>query len=710
MAKPTPAPEETGNAATTGGVIQSSASVAVGTPAQPTPEETGKAISTHDVIQPSASIATDTPVGSILPIPKESNPVPSLPQSGSNVAKPTPEETGSAPSSSGVVQPSVSVAMSASGGSVLPIPKESNSPIPSAMQSGSNTAKPSPEETEKPTTPSGIFPSSASGLTGTPGGSILPIPKESNPPSPSSLQSGSAPAKQSPEETGKQLPSQSTPTTAPSTSGVAIGPSDIPLTRSGPSGGSVLATSGESDLSNPTATPAGSSEIRQGESATPTIPNVGATQTSDASVTIGTDKGGFITGSSAIPHGSEISTPAGTTPTQGVGQSATAPSPYETSEPAKSIGTVEAIPSGSDVVATHGPTAPMAASSPHATPIIMNTISQSYSSNALVTQIPTGYNSLTAQPIPSSIIEAPSASMPTASEDFPPTGIPSTVPKIISPPEGVPTQPENTTLCQIGFLFPLNYKFVLNNDVSQRQIFKYLPMGISDGLNLTLGNVTMQTLRAYDTTQDLGYITTMALFWLPSDHVNMLSFDLHTPTDQIWNNTNPSVKTLMSVINPTIPIRADNSLGGPSPSAGGDSPTYSAAGPVNEGAPIGGSLDNSSPVRASSVGIAAGVVCGAAAYGAAMFFVARRYRKRKQSHRRSPSILSSPVMSGTSPDYMGGANTALMSGGRGDRDRSVSPPNGYYYGRDSRGSGHSGSTGRQQISAPVMAENSLGWN
>lgn len=165
------------------------------------------------------------------------------------------------------------------------------------------------------------------------------------------------------------------------------------------------------------------------------------------------------------------------------------------------------------------------------------------------------------------------------------------------------------------------------------------------------------------------------------------------------------------MINPAIPLKGDNSLGTPSaPGSGKDDPSTSKnPDPGNEGVPI-SQVDNSSPVRAKSVGIAAGVVCGAAAYGAAMFFVARRYRKRKQSHRRSPSMLSSPVLSGTSPDYTVGAGTALMSGGRGDGDRSSTPHNGYYYERNSRGSGHSGSTGRQQISAPVMAENSLGWN
>ena len=322
-------------------------------------------------------------------------------------------------------------------------------------------------------------------------------------------------------------------------------------------------------------------------------------------------------------------------------------------------------------------------------------------------QQPTGTDTLTQVVVPSSIVADPTKSAPTATESFGPTGIPSDLPKIITPPYGVPQPPPNTTLIQIGFLYPLNYAFVLAHMESQQQIFKYLPQGIADGLDIPVTNVTMQTLRAYDTTRDLGYITTLALCYVPAEQVNMLNLILKTPSNPIYNNPDKSVKTILSMINPAIPILSDNIINGASPSQNSASPSSSASGSVNEGAPI-GNVDQSSPVRASSVGIAAGVVCGAAAYGAAMFFVARRYRKRKQSHRRSPSMFGSPVMTGSPHDFIGGANTALMSGGRGDPDRSISP--GFYHARDSRGSGRSASTGRQQISAPVMAENSLGWN
>ena len=335
----------------------------------------------------------------------------------------------------------------------------------------------------------------------------------------------------------------------------------------------------------------------------------------------------------------------------------------------------------------------------------MESQSKAYGEKGPQSVKPTGTDTFTAQAVPSSIITAPSET-PSASksQSAAVTGIPSRLPHVITPPGGAPQQPPNTTLIQIGFLYPLNYPFVLAQPLSQQQIFKYMPQGISYGLQIAQDNVTMQTLRAYDTTKDLHYITTLALAYIPSDMVDKLSLDLHNPVAPIYTNSDKSVKTLFSMINPALPIRADDNMGA-SPTSGTGSPSSTASG-SGGGAPINGMGDM--PVRGSSVGIAAGVVCGAAAYGAAMFFVARRYRQRRLSHQRSPSLLSSPVMSGSNHDF---ASAALMSGARGDGGgRSTSPMDGHGYGRNSRGSGRSGSTGRQQISAPVMAENSLGWN
>lgn len=502
--------------------------------------------------------------------------------------------------------------------------------------------------------PSGVSPSAGAIPTGTPAGAVSATSVESVPPNPVVASDYSSALSKA------------------EGSGVSAGQAPLvtPLQTSNGHSATAAQPSGASDGLAPIATPSGSVEST----------GVAAVLSGAASKTVGTG---------ARPSDAVISSLPSSVPND--------------------VGTTVPDSTAKQLV-------PSAAASLPATitPPVKGIPYSAYSQPGSHAAVPTGTDGLTAQVVGSSIIADPTASMPTAPADFP-TGIPSTIPRIIVPPDGrLLPAPNNTTLCQIGFLFPLNYNFVLANPESQRQIFKYLPKGISDGLDIPENNVTMQTLRAYDTTVDLGYITTLALFFIPSQQMDTLQLDLHSPQHPIYHNPNPSVLTMMSMINPAIPIKGDNSLGtSAAPGPGNDdTSTTSDQNPANEGGPISG-VNNSSPVRAKSVGIAAGVVCGAAAYGAAMFFVARRYRKRKQSHRRSPSMLNSPVLSGTSHDYMGISNNAMMSGGRGEGGRSLTPHNGYHYERNSRGSrgsGNSGSTGRQQISAPVMAENSLGWN
>lgn len=258
-------------------------------------------------------------------------------------------------------------------------------------------------------------------------------------------------------------------------------------------------------------------------------------------------------------------------------------------------------------------------------------------------------------------------------------------------------------MINIAFRFALNYLFVYNHTVSQQQIFHYIPLGICYGLEIEVEQVTMQSLRAWDTYEDVGYITTLALAWVPEGLVDNLGLLVSTSVSRFYRNPDNSTAFLLSMINDAIPITGSNNTDGASTPFGNIPTDTSSA--KTAGAPIGGDIGNSEHVRASSVGIGVGVACGAAAYGAAMFFVARRYKRRRQSHLRSPSMLSSPVMSHAGPDA--GAGAALMSGAMGER--SASP----YYDNDgragSRGSGRSGSS-RHQISAPVMAENSLGWN
>lgn len=353
--------------------------------------------------------------------------------------------------------------------------------------------------------------------------------------------------------------------------------------------------------------------------------------------------------------------------------------------------------------------AAVAATQSNAVPPVLTTTpagppTQEFTGKGPYTQSPVSYDSATTRNVPTSIIHGPS-STPSATEGhyFGPSSLPSNVPQILYQNGGPGSQPPNTRLINIAFRYPLNYLFVYNHTESQQQIFYYIPRGISFGLEIEGTQITMQSLRAWDTYEDVGYVTTLALAWIPEGLVDNLGLLVSTPVSRFYHNPDNSTNFLLSMINSAIPITSSNSTdGGTSPFGNIPSDVPSAK---TNGAPIGGDIGNSEHVRASSVGIGVGVACGAAAYGAAMFFVARRYKKRRQSHTRSPSMFSSPVMSHAGPDA--GAGAALMSGAMGER--SASP----YYDNDdragSRGSGRSGSS-RHQISAPVMAENSLGWN
>lgn len=238
------------------------------------------------------------------------------------------------------------------------------------------------------------------------------------------------------------------------------------------------------------------------------------------------------------------------------------------------------------------------------------------------------------------------------------------------------------------------------------QIFSYLPPGVSHGLSIDAADVVMQYLQPYNTISSLGYITTLAMAYIPADMVDALSLLLLNPNSELYSNPNPSVQTLMSMIDPSIPVLAGSSMAGSTPiNAATAAGTSSSTSGNNEGAPD--DANTSSPVRASSVAIGMGVVAGAAVYGAAMFFVAKRYKRRKSGHQRASSVVAggnrrpgevSALMTGGAGGGVGYRSTARHSGGSGSTGGSSS--------------GHSGSqeSGRTYISPPVMAENSLGWN
>lgn len=281
-------------------------------------------------------------------------------------------------------------------------------------------------------------------------------------------------------------------------------------------------------------------------------------------------------------------------------------------------------------------------------------------------------------------------------------GIPTYMPRLIQPPGGMPAPPVNATLIQIGLGYGLNFPYVVRESDSASQIFAYLPQGIAYGLGIPNDKVKMNALMPFDTSSSLQYITTLAQAYVPSDLVDQLELDLHQPMSGIYSNPDEMIRTLMNMINPAIPILPGANMDNGDTSSA-DNPAATGGPSSAQGAPIGGDTGESRPVRGSSVGIGVGAVCGAAAYAAAMVYIARRYKKKRASHQRTSSVPTAGEMSENGRGGMGGF---FMAGGRGSSA----------IGSDSTGSRYSGhsSNGRsvreQGISAPVMSENSLGWN
>lgn len=306
-----------------------------------------------------------------------------------------------------------------------------------------------------------------------------------------------------------------------------------------------------------------------------------------------------------------------------------------------------------------------------------------------------------APPITSTTVVTAASGDPTTSTTIAVvTGIPTNLPKVITPAEGIPAPPVDCTLVRFGFMHEYNYPFVVSNPVAVAQIFDFFPKGLAYALGIPVSDVIMLNLQPYDTTKNKGWITTLVLVFVPTDLVDQLDLMRHTPASLFFNSPQEPVAQMMKLLDASIPLRA----GGDSAGSTGNGGAWSAPGGSNgvsadngDGAPMGAVPSESNTVSGKTIGLSAGIVAGAAVYGAAMFLVARRYRqKRNGRHSRSNSINRS-VSPGSNPaSGLMGSGAAVMHGARGPFDK--------------RGSGGRVSARTQQISAPMMAENSLGWN
>jgi hypothetical protein len=262
------------------------------------------------------------------------------------------------------------------------------------------------------------------------------------------------------------------------------------------------------------------------------------------------------------------------------------------------------------------------------------------------------------------------------------------VPKIVTPANGIPDTPANSTLVRIGFLEALNYPFVVQHSVTVAQIFQVLPIAIVYALQVPDSSVIVRSLQPYAMSQ---YTATVAMVWIPQDKYDTLRVSILTVNSRLYAQPNPTAQQLVELIDPTIPLLADSAAG----NEGGGSTGGAAGGDnglVNTGA-TSGSLDNvqsqnqdnssSSTVRQVAIGL--GAAAAAISYAALMFFGAKRFRRQStqaQADRRHHARVSS------------------ITG-----ERATSPPLNQSY--RSSGASSARAVRGQNISGPLMTENSL---
>lgn len=333
------------------------------------------------------------------------------------------------------------------------------------------------------------------------------------------------------------------------------------------------------------------------------------------------------------------------------------------------------------------------------TPVVTPTTTE----QAVTSVKPTATATNTENWLPTTIVVEPttfSFSAPTGSDTATSSKtLPTGIPKIILPDDSDKPPPPGSVPIQIGFFFPLNYDFVASNTVAAAQIFTYLPKALADAGGISVDKVQVSKLVPMDSRDEWGYITTIAKLHYPETLVDTLKVNMWAPNSKLYNNDLGLVRNLTAVINPKIDLLGDvddediNSEAGSNKH--GDNDAFDSGDQ---------SSHQSSKQKATTAGIAVGAFGLSVMYGAAMFIVARRYKRKRQGHRRSSSVSGSQAseemrFNGTgSPALMGGALLGNQNNDYGGMNR------------DSPYTQRGGAARNANISAPVTAENSLGWN
>ncbi len=149
-------------------------------------------------------------------------------------------------------------------------------------------------------------------------------------------------------------------------------------------------------------------------------------------------------------------------------------------------------------------------------------------------------------------------------------------------------------------------------------MFQYLPIGVANGLNISISKVLMQYLQPYDTLAAYGYISTLAMVYIPDSQVDLLALLLPNKNSSLYHGDNAIVNQLMGMLNAEIPLLAGQQL---DPQAG--TATNALAKPSS-------SATNPSAISAGAgAGIGIAILLAIIALGIGVFFLLRRRRRRR---------------------------------------------------------------------------------
>lgn len=237
-------------------------------------------------------------------------------------------------------------------------------------------------------------------------------------------------------------------------------------------------------------------------------------------------------------------------------------------------------------------------------------------------------------------------------------------------------------LVQLGFKSPLGYDFVAQNPFSSAQILDMAPKGVDYALSLSgatrkrasISTAIMDSLQPYSSA-NLSYIATVAKLYIPSDMVDSLNQQILQTDSKLYQHPESSVSALMGLINSDIPLLPGGTLSRDLSKV--TTARKAAASVANSGASQGNVVSEThTGVTGQTVAIGVGVVAAACLYGIIMFFIARRYRKRRAGHTR---MSSTDILTDVSFEKRGSKNSSRT---------------------------HS----TDLISGPLGGQNSLGWN